>query len=137
MHFDEMCEYFEIDRKLSGAVKLDELREVSSDELVVAALDHLKFHTFRPVTDDVFFKSEMYAYLQSQAFAAAFLRRDYRLLISEVRNEETLYSTYNSPEKPKLAALKLQVLNYSPELTERILAHYDLPDTEDLDEWKK
>lgn len=33
-------------------------------------------------------------YLQTKAFAAELLRRNYRLLIGEVRNEEMLYSTY-------------------------------------------
>lgn len=135
--FDELCNYFEVDSRLPSRVKLDKLRKISSDDLV-ASLDHLQLHTFRPVTDDIFFKPGMYEYLQSKAFATEFLRRDYRLLIGEVRNEETLYSTYNSPEEPTLEALKLQISNYySPELTERILEHYDLPETDDLDEWKK
>lgn len=135
--FDELCQYFNIDTTLSGQVKLKKLREVPTDDLV-ASLDHLKNHTFRPVTDNIFFHSGMFEYIKSKTYADEFMRRNYRLLIGEVRNEETLYSTYNSPDEPTLEALRLQISNYySPELTDRILEHYKLPDTDDLLEWKR
>lgn len=135
--FDELCQYFNIDTTLNGQVKLEKLREVPTDDLV-ASLDHLKNHTFRPVTDDIFFHSGMFEYIKSKTYADEFMRRNYRLLIGEVRNEETLYSTYNSPDEPTLEALRLQISNYySPELTDRILEHYKLPDTDDLLEWKR
>lgn len=134
--FDELCGYFKIDAGLSGEAKLDKLRGVSDKDLV-AALSHLKYHTFRPITDDLFLHSGMYDYLQSKKFAEEFLRRKFKLLIGEVANEETLYSTYNSPEEPTLDALRLQISNYyAPELTDRILKEYKLPDTDDLAEWK-
>lgn len=135
--FDELCKYFDIDASFPGQAKLDRLRDVSTKDLV-ASLGHLKNHTFRPVTDDLFIHPGMYDYLHSQVFAAEFQRRDSRLLIGEVRNEETLYSVYNSPEEPTLEALKMQISNYyAPQLTDRILEHYKLPDSDDLDEWKR
>lgn len=136
VQFEEVCSYFKIDSGLSGKEKLDKLRGVSDKDLVIA-LSHLKNHTFRPITDDLFLHSGMYDYLQSDHFAEEFLRRKFKLLIGEVANEETLYSTYNSPEEPTLEALRLQISNYyAPELTDRILKEYKLPDTDDLDEWK-
>lgn len=136
VQFEELCSYFNIDSSLGGNAKLDKLREVSDKDLV-KALPHLKNHTFRPVTDDVFLHSGMYDYLQSKPFADEFLRRDFKLLIGEVANEETLYANYNSPKEPTLEALRLQVSNYyAPELTDRILKEYKLPYTDDLEEWK-
>lgn len=137
VQFDEVCTYFKIDSSLPCQARLDALRQVSTVDLV-AALEHLKNHTFRPITDDIFIHSGMYEYLQSDSFAKEFQRRGCRLLIGEVANEETLYSAYNSPEEPTLEALRLQLSNYySPELTERILKQYELPESEDLSEWKK
>lgn len=137
VQFDEVCSYFGIDASSSGQAKLNKLREVSTEDLV-ASLEHLKNHTFRPITDGIFFHPGMYEYLQGKEFATEFQRRDCRLLIGEVRNEETLYSTYNSPEEPTREALRLQISNYySPELTDRILQQYKLPESEDLDEWKR
>ncbi|KAI4600593.1 hypothetical protein KJ359_000952 [Pestalotiopsis sp. 9143b] len=65
-------------------------------------------------------------------------RAGMRVLIGEVRNEETLYATYNAPAEPTAAALRLQVGNYyAPATTERILEHYALPEKEeDLEEWR-
>lgn len=134
--FDELCAHFQLESDLSGREKLAKLRDVRAEDLV-AALAHLKNHTFRPITDDLFVHSGMYDYLQSQAFADAFLRRQFKLLIGEVANEETLYSTYNSPEEPTREALRLQISNYyAPDLTDRILQEYKLPETDNLDEWK-
>lgn len=142
---DEVCAYFGITDDdaggLSGPARLDRLREVPTGDLV-AALEHLEHHTFRPVTDDIFVHGAMYDYLQGPAFAAEFRRRGCRLLVGEVANEETLYSTYNSPREPTLDALRRQVSNYyAPALTDRIISQYPLPDSDsdsdDLDAWKK
>lgn len=135
--FDEVCGYFKIDADLPGPARLDRLREVPTADLV-AALEHLANHTFRPITDGLFVHPGMYDYLQGAAFAGEFQRRGCRLLIGEVANEETLYSSYNSPQEPTLDALRRQVGNYyAPELTDRVLAECELPASEDLDEWKK
>lgn len=137
VQFEELCTYFGIDGSLSGHAKLDKLREIKTEDLL-ASLEHLENHTFRPVTDNIFIHSGMYDYLQSKDFAREFLRRNYRLLIGEVANEETLYSTYNSPQEPTMEALRLQITNYyAPEVTDRILKQFKLPDTDDLDDWKR
>lgn len=136
VQFEELSTHFGIEPGLTGRAKLAKLREVSADDLV-AALETLQNHTFRPVTDDLFLHSGMYEYLQGRSFADAFTRRRFKLLIGEVANEETLYSTYNSPEEPTVEALRLQIANYyAPELTDRILEEYTLPDSDDLQEWK-
>lgn len=136
--FDEVCAHFGIDAALPGVERLARLRDVPTGDLV-AALEDLRNHTFRPVTDELFLHGGMYDYLQGAEFAAEFLRRGCRLLIGEVANEETLYSTYNSPEAPTPEALRAQLENYyAPELTDRILDTYELPGPDaSLDEWKK
>lgn len=138
--FDEVCAYFDIPATASGADKLARLRAVSWRDLV-AAIGHLENHTFRPVTDDIFIRGGMVAYLRDGSGLAADFRRraGMRVLIGEVRNEETLYATYNAPAEPTAAALRLQVGNYyAPATTERILEHYALPEKEEgnLDEWR-
>jgi hypothetical protein len=80
----------------------------------------------------------MAEYLASREFASAFKASKARLLIGEVLNEETLYSTYNSPSEPTVEALRMQIGNYyALDVTERILKCYSLPDSKDLAEWKR
>ncbi|KPM38473.1 hypothetical protein AK830_g8106 [Neonectria ditissima] len=135
--FDELCSYFNIGATLSADDKLASLRNISAQDLV-QVIPHLKHHTFRPVTDELFIQGEMTEYLQGKAFADEFKTRGYRILIGEVRNEETLYSTYNGPEEPNIEALRLQVSNYySPGVTDRVLQCYDMPKSDKLNEWKK
>ena len=134
---DELCQYFKLDAQLSAHKKLAALRRVSANDLV-QAIPHLKNHTFRPITDDLFVRSEMMEYLQSSDFAKDFQSRGFRLLIGEVRNEETLYSTYNPPAVPNLDALKLQVANYyAPDVTDRVLQCYSPPNSKKLEDWQK
>lgn len=136
--FDEVCNHFQIPTNLSGPEKLAHLRKISSTDLV-AALQHLQNHTFRPVTDDRFIHSGMIEYLTSGAFAKDFQARRMKLLIGEVLNEETLYSQYNPPSSASLEALKEQVGNYyAPGTVERILQNYTfLFEADDLAAWKK
>ncbi|KAG7067948.1 Carboxylic ester hydrolase [Colletotrichum scovillei] len=134
--FDELCDYFKIDAAVSGAEKLSILRGKSVEELL-EAIPQLKNHTFRPVTDDVFIHSGMIEYLQGKEFADEFKRRGYKLLIGEVRNEETLYSSYNAPTEPTLEALRLQVSNYyAPDVTDRAIQQYKLPESDKLQDWQ-
>ncbi|OIW34821.1 alpha/beta-hydrolase [Coniochaeta ligniaria NRRL 30616] len=136
VQFDELCAYFDIGAALPSRERLAALREISALDLV-KAIGHLENHTFRPVTDDLFIHSGMVEYLQSKKFAEEFQGRGYRLLIGEVLNEETLYSTYNSPEEPTLDALRVQMCNYyAPDVTARVLECYELPRSDKLEEWK-
>lgn len=135
--FDEVCQYFKIKDDLPAKEKLDCLRKLSAQELL-EAIPKLKHHTFRPVTDDLFIHSGMMEYLKSKDFAKEFQARKFKVLIGEVANEETLYSTYNSPTEPTLEALKLQIMNYySPSVTDRAIKFYKLPDSNELSEWKQ
>lgn len=133
--FDEVCEHFKVSKDLSGAQKLETLRKISWKDLV-ASLKSLKYHTFRPMTDDLFIHSGMMEYCSSGAFAREFKKRKLRVLIGEVRNEETLYSQYNAPKEPTVEALKIQLANYyAPATVERILPHYNLPQTQEVQAW--
>lgn len=133
--FDEVCNYFKLPVTLTGPEKLAQLRKISSDELV-GAINNLQHHTFRPVTDGIFIHAGMMDFQRSSEFAEEFKRRNLKLLIGEVLNEETLYSTYNAPE-PNRKSLGLQVSNYyAPATTERILEYYALPKSSDPDEWR-
>ncbi|KAL4972738.1 Alpha/Beta hydrolase protein [Aspergillus desertorum] len=135
--FDELCAYFNIDLQASSAEKLSQLRQKTPQELV-AAIPNLKNHTFRLVSDDLFIHHGMAEYLASKEFASAFKARKARLLIGEVLNEETLYSTYNSPTEPTIEAQRAQIGNYyAPDVAERALRCYALPKSTDLSEWKK
>ncbi|KAF7548889.1 hypothetical protein G7Z17_g6760 [Cylindrodendrum hubeiense] len=133
---EELCSHFNIDATLPADRKLASLRQISALDLV-KAIPHLKQHTFRPITDEIFIHSGMVDYLQSQEFADEFRARGYRILIGEVLNEETLYSAYNGPTEPTIEALRLQISNYyAPEVTDRILQCYELPKSDNLEEWK-
>ncbi|GKT47515.1 putative ethanolamine kinase [Colletotrichum spaethianum] len=135
--FNELCNHFKIDSGVSNGQKLETLRGKSVEELL-EAIPHLKNHTFRPVTDDIFIHSGMIEYLKSKQFADEFKKRGYKILIGEVRNEETLYSTYNPPTEPTLDALRLQISNYyAPDVTGRAIKEYKLPESSNLEDWQK
>ena len=134
--FDELCEYFDVPQDLSGADKLAKLREISWMDLV-GSMKKLKNHTFRPVTDDLFFHSDLAKYIQDGQFAADFKKYSQRLLVGEVLNEETLYAEYNAPREANEDALRAQIGNYyAPATTSRILEQYTLPEMTELREWK-
>ncbi|KAK1992162.1 alpha/beta-hydrolase [Colletotrichum falcatum] len=134
--FDELCDHFEIDADIPDNQKLELLRKKSVEELL-GAIPHLKNHTFRPVTDDIFIHSGMVDYLQSKGFADDFMKREYKILIGEVLNEETLYASYNPPTEPTLDALRLQISNYyAPDVTDRAIQQYTLPKSDKLEDWK-
>ncbi|EFZ03017.1 carboxylesterase/lipase domain protein [Metarhizium robertsii] len=134
--FDEVCEHFGMPASLPPAQRLARLRATSEADLV-KCIRHLKSHTFRPVTDGLFFHAGMVEYLQSEAFAEAFASRGMKLLIGEVANEETLYAQFNGPTEPTLESLRLQAANYySPAATAKILGQYSLPKSRDIRDWK-
>ncbi|KAK4503455.1 hypothetical protein PRZ48_004370 [Zasmidium cellare] len=136
--FDEVCTHFSIPPSLAPQEKLTRLRSLPAKDLV-DALEHLKNHTFRPVTDEQFIHSGLITYLTSGSFAKTFKDRGMKVLIGEVQNEETLYAEYNSPSSPTLSSLKHQLENYyAPSTVERILPNYPLPSPDqDLQAWKK
>ncbi|QSZ36146.1 hypothetical protein DSL72_007271 [Monilinia vaccinii-corymbosi] len=132
--FDELCRFFSIPKESSGAEKLSALRKVESTKLV-GAIMKLKRHTFRPVTDSSFIQPGMMDYHRSGAFAREFKRRNFKILIGETLNEETLYAAINGPEA-NLESLRLQILNYyAPATTCRVLQHYTLPTTQEKSDW--
>ncbi|KAH7311397.1 Alpha/Beta hydrolase protein [Stachybotrys elegans] len=134
---DELCGHFGINSQLTAVEKVNALRLLSPQDLT-QAIPRLRHHTFRPVTDELFIKPSMIEYLESKEFANQFKKRGFRLLIGEVRNEETLYSSYNPPLEPNLEALKLQVSNYyAPDVTDRVIQRYPLPQTGQLEDWQK
>lgn len=135
--FDEVCQHFNISTSSASAEKLSQLRNVSEKDLI-KCIRHLKNHTFRPVTDDIFFHANMTEYIQSSSFSQEFQSRKMKLLIGEVANEETLYAQFNGPTEASVESLKLQTANYySPDTTAKILSQYSLPNaTDGLKEWK-
>jgi carboxylesterase type B len=134
--FDELCHHFGIAANLAGAEKLRILRQVSARDLC-SAIMKLEHHTFRPVTDGIFIHQGIFDYYGDGSFAAEFKARGLRLLIGEVKDEDTLYAVTNPPE-PNYASLRSQISNYYPPLTtKRLLLHYDLPDSTDRLEWQR
>ncbi|KAL3417649.1 hypothetical protein PVAG01_10659 [Phlyctema vagabunda] len=132
--FDELCAFFAVSRHLSGAEKLAALRRIDSRSLVDAIMQ-LKNHTFRPVTDSSFIQPGMMAYHRDGTFAREFKKRNFRLLIGEMLNEETLYAATNGPEAD-VDSLRLQVSNYyAPATTARALQHYTLPTSTEKSDW--
>ncbi|EFQ30536.1 uncharacterized protein GLRG_05680 [Colletotrichum graminicola M1.001] len=134
--FDELCDHFGIERSIPNSQKLGILRTKSVQDLL-RTISHLKNHTFRPVTDDIFIHFGMVDYLQSRGFADEFKKREYKILIGEVLNEETLYASYNPPIEPTLDALRLQISNYyAPDVTDRAIKQYTLPNSSNLEDWQ-
>jgi carboxylesterase type B len=133
--FDELCEHLNIDGELSGPEKLDRLRRVSAKTLCDTLMG-LKNHTFRPVTDDCFIQPGIFQYYRNGCFAKEFKRRDLRLYIGEVLNEDTLYAVTNGPEANS-RSLEQSISNYYPiSTTARLLRHYNQPSSSNRQEWQ-
>ncbi|KAL4871657.1 hypothetical protein BDV12DRAFT_17853 [Aspergillus spectabilis] len=133
--FDELCEYFNIPATSPGSEKLNRLREIKATDLC-SAIMNLKHHTFRPVTDGVFIHPGIFNYHRVGSFAREFKRRNLRILIGEVLNEETLYAVTNGPDA-SLESLEAQISNYySPSTTARLLQHYPLPSSNQNQDWE-
>lgn len=133
--FNELCSYFKVDKALSTDQKMDALLDFSAEDLV-RALGQLKNYMFRPVTDNEFVHDGMSEYLRSPKFAEDFKKRNFKILIGEVRNEDTLYATSNAPEEPTIEALRLQLTNYyAPNVVDRALLNYEIPKSDNLEEW--
>lgn len=132
--FDALCAHFGVSKSSAGAEKLSKLRELDAQTLV-GAIMKLKHHTFRPATDSSFIQPGLVKYNHSGTFAAEFKKRNCKLLIGEVLNEETLYSITNPPE-PNLESLRRQVGNYYAATTaDRVLEHYQLPGSKEKEAW--
>ncbi|WDK21238.1 carboxylesterase-lipase family protein [Colletotrichum graminicola] len=122
--FDELCDHFGIERSIPNSQKLGILRTKSVQDLL-RTISHLKNHTFRPVTDDIFIHFGMVDYLQSRGFADEFKKREYKILIGE------------PPIEPTLDALRLQISNYyAPDVTDRAIKQYTLPNSSNLEDWQ-
>lgn len=86
---------FGIDNSLLAAQKLDQLRNISADQLVNRIFD-LEIHTFRAVTDDDFIPSDLIANISSGSFASRFKKRGMRILIGEAETEVSPYTLHFS-----------------------------------------
>ncbi|CAI7647631.1 unnamed protein product [Penicillium viridicatum] len=132
--FEEICTYFNAPSSLSGVEKLQFLRGISARDLC-AGIMNLGNHTFRPVTDDMFIKPEIFDYYRDGSFAREFKRRDLRIFIGEVLNEETLYAATNCPDA-NWESLQQQIANYYPlPTTQRLLQHYQTPKSDNKQDW--
>ncbi|KAF7889409.1 uncharacterized protein EAF01_010902 [Botrytis porri] len=118
--------------------QFDELSGIAAQNKIkklVDAIMKLKNHTFRPVTDSSFIQPGMMDYHRNGTFAKEFKKRNFKILIGEMLNEETLYAATNGPEA-NVDSLRLQVSNYyAPVTTSRVLKHYKLPTTGEKSDW--
>lgn len=117
------------------ADKLKALRQISAQDLRDAIMK-LKHHTFRPVTDGVFIRPQIFDYYCDGSFAREFKRPGLRILIEEMLNEEKLYAATNGPGASR-KSLELQVSNYySPSTTSRLLQNFSLPTSTEKKGWE-
>jgi carboxylesterase type B len=97
----------------------------------------LKHHTFRPITNNLFIYPEIFDYYRNGLFAQEFKKRNLRLFIGEVLDENILYTVINGPEA-NFNSLELQVSNYYfASATARVLDHYGCPASDDVQDWKR
>jgi carboxylesterase type B len=132
--FEEVCRYFGAPSTLNTVEKLQFMRGISATDLCAGIMD-LDNHTFRPVTDSIFIQPGIFEYYRDGFFAKEFKRRNLRLFIGEVLNEDTLYAVTNGPE-PNMASLQKQIANYYPlSITTRLLQRYQPPNSENKEDW--
>lgn len=139
--FDSLLAAFGISPSLSNVDQMKQLRAIPAIDIARKVMS-LEVHTFRTITDDDFFLSDMFARYDDGSFAKEFKKRGMKILMGEVAQEEVLYRKANTPKDWE--ALKVEVgtfflpfpsssgkLNrrytgnyYKPDLTYRLIAEY-------------
>lgn len=127
--FDEIIDKLEIDKSLSGAEKLAQLRKLDSG-FIEDFIPTLNLHTFRAVTDNKFVSEGIIKDLTSGVFSQKLLAKNIRIISGEVDNEPVKYSLLYTPHS--LKELELQIHNYYPEKVVQPLLDLYMP--EPLDE---
>lgn len=109
--FDEIIDKLNIDKSLSGAEKVTELRKLEPG-FIEDFIPELKLHTFRAVTDNYFISPDIVGDIKTGKFAEMMIKKGARILNGEVDNELIKYSLLNTPQT--IEELPLQVENYYP-----------------------
>ncbi|GAO52290.1 alpha/beta-hydrolase [Saitoella complicata NRRL Y-17804] len=120
--FGELCNIAGISRDNSPADQLDKLRQVPANELI-KLISQMKQHTFRAVTDDEFIASTLAEEQQNGTFAARFAKKEIKIMIGEVENEESVYAAINPPKS--FSDFLAELANYyGPEVAKKLTTAY-------------
>ena len=129
--FNDLCAIFSISPTSSPREKLDQLRKVSSQDLI-AALSKMKMHTFRSSTDECFINSTFLSSLHSGTFTTRLAENNIAVFLGEVSDEKELYKIVNPPSTHQ--GLLTQLANYYPQhVVQALLSLYSIPAATDTD----
>lgn len=122
--FNEVIEKFGIEKSLSGAEKLNELRKLDSG-LIEDLIPSLERHTFRAVTEKYFVPDGLIDDINSGEYAKRLTQKNIRIVSGDVNNEQYTYSIIYTPTT--VEDLVLQVQNYYPEKVAKCLLDLYMP----------
>ncbi|BFZ59943.1 hypothetical protein YB2330_000965 [Saitoella coloradoensis] len=120
--FEELCDIAGISRGNSPADQLAKLRQVPATELI-KLISQMEQHTFRGVTDDDFIDSNLAEEQQNGTFAARFAKKEMKIMIGEVENEESVYAAINPPKSSSDFLTELANY-YGPEVAQKLITAY-------------
>ncbi|KAF2092031.1 carboxylesterase [Saccharata proteae CBS 121410] len=121
--FEELVAQVGIPAALPAAWKLRELRKLPAKTLV-AALNSIRKHQFRAVTDGVFVRGDVWADLEGGGFAARMLDRGVELMMGECRDEHFVYGSFRPPHND-LGSLAVRLnADYPAAAVEALVPHY-------------
>ncbi|KAL4798934.1 Alpha/Beta hydrolase protein [Aspergillus venezuelensis] len=113
--FNQLLSALHIPHSIPASEKLHRLRSTNTGSLLSAS-QSIQLHEFRPTTDNVFIRNNLFHTLDNGILANILVRRNIHIITGECRDEHFLYGTYRRPAKNTLGYLR-----------DRLLADYPRP----------
>lgn len=126
--FDELLAALCIPATLAPHEKLARLRATPARKLL-AANEGMRHHEFRAWSDDAFVRRDLFADIDSGAFAARMRERHVQLLVGECAEEHFVYGQWRAPKSDTRAALVARLeADYPASSIEGLMDQYYSPD---------
>lgn len=109
--FDELLNVLKISNSLPANEKLNLLRE-TTPAAFRKAINKMKLHQFRAVTDGHFVKTNLFRELDDGTFAKKLRESNVQVLIGESANEHFMYANHRSPKNNPEAVYKRLLADY-------------------------
>ena len=123
VQFDEFTSNLDIPKEIPRADKLDILRSLSPEKLL-AVISNMKYHQFRPTSDDGFLSSNLFNSIDNGDFAQQMRQRNIRLLIGECADERFVYGTWKPPSNSLESLFERLQADYPRAACEALVAYY-------------
>lgn len=112
--FDSLLTTLSIPLSLSSSEKLAKLRSLPPSTLITASAQ-IYHHQFRSCSDGAFINKNLFADIDSGAYAQKLISADVHIILGEVRDEHFVYSAWRPPTEQSLTAVHDRLCAEYPE----------------------